>query len=149
MKPSIVITFCALTFISVANAQLVMYESNNPVPKILPNQYKESEGDNVKVQLGKYKCNIDDMPDPSNGTRYTILNVDVGMNTFKIFEQTLPQVDIRYDDNHTRSNISSVVRKFQNEKGVAVINQQAMDSFILHSKLNGKIFKAPCYYNDK
>jgi hypothetical protein len=90
MKLSVIVTLCTLTFTFVANAQLVRYEPNNPVPKILPNLYKDSTGDNVKVQLGKYKCDIDDILDPSKGTRYTILYVNIGLNTFKIFDQTLP-----------------------------------------------------------
>jgi hypothetical protein len=138
-----------LLFSPIANAQLYMYVPGNKVPKQLPKSYKDKVGEHVIVQLGRYKCTIDDLPNPSAGTRYTMLYIDVGLNTLKILEQTLPQVDFRYDDNHIRYNTSSIIRKFKNEKSVALIDQQAMDSFVLRTKINGKVIKSPCYYNDK
>lgn len=97
---------------------------NTGVSRIMP------EG-RVIIRTGTYRCGFNNIPDPANGTAYTLVSLQVGTDSINMLNQHFALVQIKHQPyDHTRSVPSFMVKEFRSADNQTIITHQ-FDEFRL------------------
>jgi uncharacterized protein len=105
--------------------------------------------DAVVIRTGTYKCGFNNIPDPINGTAYTLVSLQVGTDSINMLNQHFPLVQIKHQPKDPKRNVPSfMMKEFRSADNQTIITQQ-FDEFRLTftGEIKGIKVKQACEFD--
>ncbi|MBP2198169.1 lysozyme inhibitor LprI family protein [Pantoea cypripedii] len=87
--------------------------------------------DAVIIVTGTYQCGFDNIPDPANGTAYTLVSLQVGTDSIDMLNQHFSLVQIKHQPKDPKRNVPSFVLKEFRSADNQTITTKQFDEFHL------------------
>jgi hypothetical protein len=105
--------------------------------------------DAVIIRTGTYKCGFNNIPDPANGTAYTLVALQVGTDSINMLNQHFQLMQTQHQPKDPKRNVPSYMRKeFRSADNQTIITQQ-FDEFhlIFTGEIKGIKVKKACEFD--